>query len=130
MLKNTKGIPVVGDNYAALMHRAAIHRRLETDPVRAEWWAGYVRGLRRVHHGERYGSESEHDERVLAANARDPMRAAMGRGYCAGLALMPDEPEYAAQLPGKPMRKPGRASPCHSRPSGGPEPIGRAPAAA
>ncbi len=120
----------MGDNYAALMHRAAIHRRLETDPVRAEWWAGYVRGLRRVHHGERYGSESEHDERVLAANARDPMRAAMGRGYCAGLALMPDEPEYAAQLPGKAARHPAGPRPCRSRPSAGPGPIDRAPAAA
>lgn len=71
--------------FASLMHRADTLRRLESDPVRAEWWAGYMRGLRRAHHGERFGTQAEHEMWLAAAESDDQMRAARGRGYRAGL---------------------------------------------
>ena len=79
-------------NFASLMRRADMLRRVESDPVHAEWWAGYMRGLRRAHHGERFGSEAEHDLWFSAADSTNPMRAALGRGYHAGLTLTMRDP--------------------------------------
>jgi len=73
--------------FASLMRRADMLRRVEPDPARAEWYAGYMRGLRRAHHGERFGSEAEHTLWLSASESTDPMRAALGRGYRAGLTL-------------------------------------------
>lgn len=80
-------------NFASLMRRADTLRRVESDPIRAEWWAGYMRGLRRAHHGERFGSEAEHDLWFSAAKSNNLMRAALGRGYRAGLTLESRDPE-------------------------------------
>lgn len=88
-LKKPEGIM---ENFNSLMQRAETLRRLESDPIRGEWWAGYVRGLRRAHHGERFGNESEHDVWLAAANSDDPSRAALGRGYRAGLTLEVSDP--------------------------------------
>jgi hypothetical protein len=79
--------------FASLMRRADTLRRVDPDPVRAEWWAGYMRGLRRAHHGERFGTEAEHDLWFSAAESTDPTRAALGRGYRAGLTLESRDPE-------------------------------------
>ena len=85
--------------FASLLRRADTLRRLESaqpgyDAVlRAEWWAGYMRGLRRAHHGERFGTEAEHALWMAAADSDDPQRAALGRGYRAGLTLEPRDPE-------------------------------------
>lgn len=78
-------------NFASLMRRADTLRRAESDPLISEWWAGYMRGLRRAHHGERFGSAAEHDLWVSAAESTDPRRAALGRGYRTGLTLLPCE---------------------------------------
>lgn len=78
--------------FASLMRRAATLRRVESDPVLSEWWVGYMRGLRRAHHGERFGSPAEHDLWFSAAESTDPQRAALGRGYHAGLTLSPCDP--------------------------------------
>lgn len=78
--------------FASLMRRAGTLRRIESDPVRAEWWAGYMRGLRRAHHGTRFGSQAEHEMWLTAIESDDQMRAALGRGYRAGLRLEPREP--------------------------------------
>ena len=80
-------------NFQSLMRRADTLRRLETDPIRAEWYVGYVRGLRRAHHGENFGTASEHEMWFDAAGSSDPMRAALGRGYRAGLTLTMRDPE-------------------------------------
>jgi hypothetical protein len=80
-------------NFISLMHRAEALRRLEADPIRGEWWAGYLRGLRRAHHGERFGDVEEHSKWLAAAASDDPMRAARGRGYRAGLTLEAHDPE-------------------------------------
>lgn len=80
-------------NFASLMRRADTLRRVESDPIRSEWWTGYMRGLRRAHHGERFGSQAEHDLWLAAAESDDPMRAALGRGYRAGLTLEMRDPD-------------------------------------
>jgi len=79
--------------FASLMRRADTLRRVEPDPTRAEWWTGYMRGLRRAYYGERFGSEAEHDLRLAASTSDDPMRAALGRGYRAGLTLESRDPD-------------------------------------
>lgn len=75
------------------MRRADQGKRAELDSVRAEWWSGYKRGLRRAHHGEQFGSAAEHALFMSAADSDDPNRAALGRGYRAGLTLQPRDPE-------------------------------------
>lgn len=64
----------------------------EDDPIKVEWWRGYMRGLRRAHHGERFGSEAEHQTFIAAATSDDPRRAALGKGYAVGLTLEPRDP--------------------------------------
>lgn len=79
--------------FASLMRRADTLMRVESDPIRAEWFAGYKRGLRRAHHGERFGSEAEHQLWLSAADSTDPTRAALGRGYLAGLTIESRDPD-------------------------------------
>ena len=79
-------------SYASLMRRADDLLRGEDDPIKAEWWQGYKRGLRRAHHGERFGTETEHQLYLDAASSDDPMRQARGKGYAAGLTLEPRSP--------------------------------------
>ena len=74
------------NNYESKLRRAAVMQRLETDPVQADWWAGYMRGLRRGHHGEIFGTEHEHQIWMSLAGSPDLLRDARGRGYRAGLA--------------------------------------------
>ena len=52
-----------------------------------------MRGLQRAHHGERFGFEAEHDLWFDAADSSDPTRAALGRGYRAGLTLESHDPD-------------------------------------
>lgn len=79
-------------SFASLMRRADDLLRGEDDPIKAEWWQGYKRGLRRAHHGERFGTETEHQLCLDAAEATDAMRRARGKGYAAGLTLEPRSP--------------------------------------
>ena len=79
--------------FQSLMRRADTLRRVEPDPILAEWWRGYMRGLRRAHHGERFGSAAEHELWLSAADSADLQRAALGRGYIAGLTLEPRNPD-------------------------------------
>ena len=80
-------------NFASLMRRADTLRRVESVPLRSEWWTGYMRGLRRAHHGERFGTLAEHEMWIAAAESSDPSRAALGRGYRAGLTLTMRDPD-------------------------------------
>lgn len=79
--------------FASLMRRADTLRRLESNPVHSEWWVGYMRGLRRAHHGAQFGTQAEHDLWHSAVESPDPQRAALGRGYLAGLTLTMRDPE-------------------------------------
>lgn len=79
-------------NFTSLMRRADTLRRIETDPLKTEWWAGYMRGLRRTHHGESFGTQAEHELWLSAIDSHDESRAALGRGYRAGLKMEPADP--------------------------------------
>ncbi len=79
-------------NFQSLMRRADTLRRIETDPIKTEWWAGYMRGLRRAHHGESFGTQAEHELWLSAIDSSDESRAALGRGYRAGLTMEPRDP--------------------------------------
>jgi len=80
-------------NFASLMRRADTLRRVESVPIRSEWWTGYMRGLRRAHHGEQFGTLAEHELWLSAIDSADPQRAALGRGYRAGLTLTMRDPD-------------------------------------
>lgn len=80
-------------NFSSLMRRADTLRRIDPDPIAQSWWVGYQRGLRRAHHGESFGTQVEHALYSAAINSDDPDRAALGRGYAAGLTLTMREPE-------------------------------------
>ena len=79
--------------FTTLMRRADTLRRIETDPIKTEWWAGYMRGLRRAHHGEKFGTQTEHELWLSAIDSPDESRAALGRGYRAGLTLQAYDPD-------------------------------------
>lgn len=49
-----------------------------------EFWAGYMRGLRRNYHGENFGTDEEHALWMAAANSTDKTRKMRGLGYQAG----------------------------------------------
>jgi len=79
--------------FASLMRRADTLRRVESDAVLSAWWTGYMRGLRRAHHGEQFGTQAEHDLWLSAVDSPNQQRAALGRGYAAGLTLEPRNPD-------------------------------------
>lgn len=60
--------------------------RRATDGVESEYWAGFLRGLRRAHHGATFGTEAEHALWESLAGSSDETRDARGRGYGDGLA--------------------------------------------
>jgi hypothetical protein len=66
--------------------------KLEADPVRAAYYRGRGRGLRRRYHGENFGTEAEHDLFMAAAESGlDAERRALGKGYRDGLNLTGEE---------------------------------------
>jgi hypothetical protein len=79
-------------SFQTLIRRADTLRRLENDPIKCEWWAGYMRGLRRAHHGELFGTAAEHDLWSSAAESDNPSHRALGAGYQAGLTLTAIDP--------------------------------------
>lgn len=78
-------------NFQKLMRRADTMRR--HDDVHRDWWTGYIRGLRRAHHGEMFGTDAEHALFLSAADSDDPSRAALGHGYRAGLTMTAADPD-------------------------------------
>lgn len=77
-------------SFQSLMRRADTLRRV--DRPHGAWWTGYMRGLRRAHHGESFGTDAEHALYLSAADSPDPQRAELGRGYLAGLTMTAREP--------------------------------------
>ena len=53
----------------------------DADPDRADYWAGYQRGLRRAYHGENFGTESEHALWLATINNEDISKQQRGKGY-------------------------------------------------
>ena len=54
---------------------------------RTDYWLGYERGLIRGHHGERFGTNQEHELWLTLAVAEDPALRERGRGYRDGLVV-------------------------------------------
>ena len=57
------------------------------DPGNAHYWHGYLRGLRRAHFGERFGTQAEHEFWMTLIDSPEPLGAARGRGYRDALAF-------------------------------------------
>lgn len=49
----------------------------------ADYWRGYMRGLRRRYHGENFGTDDEHQKWLSLIG--DSYRQEMGQGYRDGL---------------------------------------------
>jgi hypothetical protein len=65
--------------------RAKAMQGAAKEPTEADYWDGYQRGLRRLFHGERYGTARQHEAWLALVSDGDPLRAARGRGYRDGL---------------------------------------------
>jgi hypothetical protein len=50
-----------------------------------DYWSGYIRGLRRGHHGESFGTTEEHEMFLSLADRKDERSRELGRGYRDGL---------------------------------------------
>ncbi|GJL55809.1 MAG: hypothetical protein NPIRA02_29410 [Nitrospirales bacterium] len=72
-------------NFESLMNQARTFQQLEPDPQKQDWYVGYMRGLRRAYHGERFGTAEEH----LVYMDMGGDRQALGDGYRAGYAGKP-----------------------------------------
>jgi len=67
------------------MHGAKQISELSEEPHDHDYWCGYQRGLRRHHHGEKFGTAEEHALWMAAAGqTRDEQRRHRGLGYRAG----------------------------------------------
>lgn len=95
--------------------RGAEALRRSADSPRSEYWAGYIRGLRRLYHGERFGTPEEHEIWLgLADTRRDPVGIARGLGYRAGF----EGRDLAAAMDEADALGDGEAEPRRGRPAG------------
>ncbi len=67
--------------YRALLLRA---KSMQLSNDRPNFWEGYIRGLRRAHYGDRYGTAENH-RRWLTLGG-DAAREELSHGYKEGLA--------------------------------------------
>ena len=64
------------------MRKAEVYRNMGERP---EYWAGYIRGIRRNYHGENFGTSQEHTLWLSLAGGEDESHQDRGQGYRAGL---------------------------------------------
>lgn len=69
--------------FKSKMYKAKVMRDVDNRP---DYWSGYVRGLRRAYHGERFGTDAEHQLWLSQADSDDRQRQERGLGYRDGLA--------------------------------------------
>jgi len=72
------------NNFQSNMTAADTFRRLSSEPDEQDFWTGYQRGLRRNHHGEKFGTAPEHKLWLSLADDVDQSRKMRGLGYRAG----------------------------------------------
>ena len=65
-------------------HEMAKAQAMRSAGDRPEYWAGYMRGIRRRYHGENFGTEDEHRLWMSLSDDSDQTRADRGKGYRAG----------------------------------------------
>ena len=68
-------------NFKHEMGRAETMKLLTDDPLKVEYWIGYIRGLRRAYHGEAFGTDAEHHQYQKAIDSTDELRKHRGLGY-------------------------------------------------
>jgi hypothetical protein len=69
------------------MSRADTLRGVSLEPDDSEFWAGYMLGLRSLYHGEKFGTEAEHELWFgIDTDEPDMSRRSRGEGYRAGFA--------------------------------------------
>ena len=68
------------------MGAAETFQRIAGDPLVADFWSGYIRGIRRRYHGEKFGTAEDHALWLEAVNSDDESRQRRGEGYRAGFA--------------------------------------------
>ena len=51
----------------------------------SDYWQGYQRGLRRRYHGERFGTDEDHDQMLALREATSESRQQRGQGYADAL---------------------------------------------
>lgn len=61
---------------------------LKIEAAKVGYWRGYIRGLRRAHHGEKFGLEAEHQFYMSLITDSDADRRQIGKGYREGLAAL------------------------------------------
>jgi hypothetical protein len=83
MVNMVIGTLMRAEDFERKMRRADTLSRLTDQP---DYYVGYITGLRRFHHGERFGTEGEHQQWLALAADADKMRRERGRGYRDGLA--------------------------------------------
>lgn len=66
------------------MGAAETFRRLAEEPLVQDFWIGYLRGVRRHYHGEKFGTAEEHALWMEAVTSDDELRQRRGLGYTAG----------------------------------------------
>lgn len=71
--------------YKTQLRNAEEMRRITEDPLMSEYWAGYARGLRRGYHGDKFGTEEEHNTWSALVESKDKARQSKGRGYIDGI---------------------------------------------
>ena len=71
------------EDFERKMRRADTLSRLTDQP---DYYVGYIRGLHRLRHGERFDTEDEHQQWLALASDVDKRRRERGRGYRDGLA--------------------------------------------
>ncbi len=75
--------------FQSWLRRATTFRELTTEHEfeMSEYWAAYMRGLRRHYYGDQFGTADEHEIWYnIPANTSDLTRRARGEGYRAGFA--------------------------------------------
>jgi hypothetical protein len=80
-----------------LMGAAETFRKLADDPLVADYWMGYMRGLRRKYHGKKFGTDEEHKAWGMAVTSDDESTQRRGMGYLAGCAGLSVETAMKSQ---------------------------------
>ena len=75
------GVRMNEKEFQAAIRRAKMWQKLQ--PERADYFVGLQRGLRRLYHGENFGTDDEHTKWLSLAT--DSTRRMMGIGYRVGL---------------------------------------------
>ncbi len=70
--------------FQSSMRAAKTFQGLSDAPNDSDFWSGYQRGLRRLYHGEKFGTENEHLLWLSLVDSVDEASKAGGRGYRAG----------------------------------------------